>query len=70
MDKDTIATLNLVSALITELQNSGHLDASRVIEKVQLSAASHRQSGDPNNLADSLHQVSEYLLKTVPIRKG
>lgn len=67
MDKDVIATLNVISCLLTELQTSGHLDVGALVEKIQKGAAEHRRRGDPHGLADPLHRVTEYLLTTVPL---
>jgi hypothetical protein len=60
-DRLVLAIISVLRTLILELSKRGLLDADEFIGIVQQSAIAHRELGDPNNLADAIHALSEHL---------
>lgn len=58
------ATVSVLSCVVSELTKSGHIDLGALTENIQGTATEHRKSGD-HNMADAMHALSEYLMKTV-----
>jgi hypothetical protein len=46
------------------LDKRGVLQLDELILALQQTAAAHRESGDPNNLADAIHAISEHLVES------
>jgi hypothetical protein len=46
------------------------MDAREFELLLQQTAAAHRENGDPNNLADALHALSEHLSSSEISRRG
>ncbi len=67
-DKMLLALLSAFSCLVSELNKRGAIDVGSLIENVQATAVEHRSKGDPAEIADALHRVSEYLQESVPDR--
>ena len=63
-DRLVLALISVFRTLIVELDKRDVLDADEFIHVVQQTAAAHRQSGDPHNLADAIHALSEHLLQS------
>ena len=60
--------LGLISAfrtLVLELDKRGALDAHEFVTTLQQTAITHREAGDPNNLANAIHSISEHLHDSV-----
>lgn len=60
-DRLVLATISVLRTLIHELSQRGVLDQTDFVTKVQAIAIAHREAGDPNNLADAIHAISEHL---------
>jgi hypothetical protein len=55
----------LISAYRTPaimLNRRGALNLDELILALEQTAAAHRETGDPNNLADAIHAISEHLV--------
>jgi hypothetical protein len=46
------------------------MDADEFVYIVQQTAIAHRDSGDPNQLADAIHLISEHLHESIPGKLG
>jgi hypothetical protein len=55
-----LATISVLRTLIHELSARGIMDQTEFVTKPTIAIA-HRESGDPNNLADAIHAISEHL---------
>jgi hypothetical protein len=60
-DRLVLATISVLRTLIVELSRRGVLDQAEFVALVQETAIAHREAGDPNNLADAIHAISEHL---------
>jgi len=60
-DRLVLALISVLRTLILELSKRGVLDADEFVTILQQTAIAHREAGDPNNLADAIHAVSEHL---------
>jgi hypothetical protein len=60
-DRLVLATISVLRTLIHELSRRGVLDQTEFVTTVQSIAIAHREAGDPNNLADAIHAISEHL---------
>jgi hypothetical protein len=59
--------LGLISAfrsLVLHLSEKGALDLDEYVTELQQIAAEHRQTGDPNNLANAIHAISMHILSS------
>jgi hypothetical protein len=50
--------------LVLQLSENGALNLDEYITALQQTAAGHRQTGDPNNLADAIHAISMHILSS------
>ena len=60
-DRLVLATISVLRTLVLELSRRGVLDKDEFVHIVQQTAIAHRETGDPNNLADAIHAISEHL---------
>ena len=60
-DRLLLALISVVRTLVLELSRKGVLDANEFVTALQDIAIAHRETGDPNNLADAIHMISEHL---------
>jgi hypothetical protein len=60
-DRLLFATISVLRTLVLDLSRRGVIDLDEFIEMIQQTAATHRETGDPNNLADAIHAVSMHL---------
>lgn len=60
-DRLVLAMLSIMRTLILDLSKRGVLDADEFISQLQEIAITHREAGDPNQLADAIHAISEHL---------
>ncbi len=60
-DRLVLAMISVFRTLILDLSEKGLLDADEFILKLQQTAIAHREVGDPNNLANAIHAISEHL---------
>jgi hypothetical protein len=61
-DRLLFATISVLRTLVLDLSKRGVIDLDKFIETVQETAVAHRETGDPNNLADAIHVISLHLL--------
>jgi len=61
-DRLLFATISVLRTLVLNLSKRGVIDLDEFIEMVQETAVAHRETGDPNNLADAIHVISLHLL--------
>jgi hypothetical protein len=55
--------LSAYRTLVLLLDKRGVLQLDELILALQQTAAAHRESDDPNNLADAIHAISEALTR-------
>ena len=60
-DRLILALLSSFETLVLELDRRGILDAEEFASNLQTVASTHREAGDPNNLADAIHAISEHI---------
>jgi hypothetical protein len=60
-DRLVLATISVLRTLVHELDRRGVLDQADFVATLQTIATTHRQTGDPNNLADAIQAISEHL---------
>lgn len=66
-DRLVLGMLSVLRTLVMELSNNGVLDRDHFILVVEQIATAHREAGDPNDLADAIHAISE-LIAAAPDR--
>jgi hypothetical protein len=60
-DRLVLANISVLRTLVDYLAAKGVVDPDEFILRVQQTAAAHREAGDPHNLADAIHAISEHL---------
>ena len=60
-DRLVLALISAFRTLVLDLSRRGVIDAEEFALMLQQTAATHRETGDPNNLADAIHALSEHL---------
>jgi hypothetical protein len=60
-DRLLFATISVLRTLVLDLARRGVIDLEEFVTMVQQIAATHRETGDPNNLADAMHAISLHL---------
>ncbi len=63
-DQLLFATISVLRTLVLDLSKRGVIDMDQFVETVQQIAVEHRETGDPNNLADAIHAISLHLLES------
>jgi hypothetical protein len=61
-DRLLFALISAYRTLAILLSRRGVLDLDELVLALQQTAATHRETGDPNNLADAIHAISEHLV--------
>ena len=69
-DRLVLALISVLRTLVLELSRRGVMDPDEFVYIVQQTAIAHRQSGDPNELADAIHLISEHLHESIPGREN
>jgi hypothetical protein len=64
-DRLVLALISVVRTLILELSAKGLLDAQDFSFKLQQIAETHREAGDPNNLANAIIAISEHISQSI-----
>jgi hypothetical protein len=67
-DRLVLAMISVLRTLIFDLSKKGVIDADEFVLMVQQTAITHRENGDPNNLADAIHALSLHLQESLPER--
>jgi hypothetical protein len=65
-DRLVLGMISVFRTLVVELSKNGAIDLDEFITAIQETAAAHRDTGDPNNLADAIHAISMHLQGSVP----
>jgi len=65
-DRLVLGLLSAFRTLVIELHKKGVLDANEFVQTLQETAIAHRGAGDPNNLANAIHAISEQLHDSIP----
>jgi hypothetical protein len=60
-DRLVLALISAFRTLVFDLSRRGVLDQNEFIAMLQETAITHREHGDPNNLADAIHALSIHL---------
>lgn len=60
-DRLVLGMLSVMRTLVLELHKNGAIDLTNFVTVVEQTAAAHREVGDPNNLADAIHAISEHI---------
>ena len=63
-DRLVLGMLSAFRTLVWALSKNGAIDLDEYITALQQTAAHHRQTGDPNNLANAIHAISQHLLES------
>lgn len=63
--RSTLATLTVLRGLIFELDRKGVISGDEFIMRVQAMAIAQRNIGDPQQTADSLNVIADYLMQTL-----
>jgi hypothetical protein len=61
-DRFLFALISAYRTLAILLSRRGVLNLDELILALEQTAATHRETGDPNNLADAIHAISEHLV--------
>jgi hypothetical protein len=64
-DKLVLATLSVLRTLVIELDKAGAVDISAVIAAIDDTVRGHRETGDPNSLADAIEAIASHLRDSV-----
>lgn len=60
-DRLLFASISAYRTLAILLSRRGVLDLDELVLALQQTSARHRETGDPNNLANAIHMISEHL---------
>ena len=60
-DRLVLALISAFRTLVFDLSKRGVIDQDQFIAMLQETAITHREHGDPNNLADAIHAISVHL---------
>ena len=60
-DRLLFVTISVLRTLVLDLSRRSVIDLDEFVTMVQQIAATHRETGDPNNLADAMHAISLHL---------
>jgi hypothetical protein len=65
-DRLVLALISAFRTLVVELSKKGIIDQDEFVARLQQTAIAHRESGDPNDLADAIHALSVHLEDSAP----
>jgi hypothetical protein len=65
-DRLVLGLLSAFRTLVMELSKNGALDQNEFVHVLQQTAEAHRETGDPNRLADAIHAFSLQIATSVP----
>jgi hypothetical protein len=60
-DRLVLGMLSAFRTLVLILSKNGAIDMDEYITALQQTAATHRETGDPNNLANAIHAISTHI---------
>lgn len=64
-DRLVLGLLSAFRTLVMELSKSGVIDHNEFVHVLQQTADAHRESGDPNRLADAIDAISLQIATSV-----
>jgi hypothetical protein len=67
-DRLVLGMLSAFRTLVWTLSKDGVIDLDEYVTALQQTATEHRQTGDPNNLANAIHAISVHILSSTPER--
>jgi hypothetical protein len=65
-DRLLLGLLSAFRTLVMELSKNGVLDHNEFVHVLEQTAETHRETGDPNRLADAIHAISLQIATSVP----
>jgi len=65
-DRLLLGLMSAFRTLVMELSKNGVLDHNEFVHVLQQTADAHRETGDPNRLADAIHAISLQIATSVP----
>ncbi len=68
-DRLVLALISAFRMLVLDLSRRGVMDQDDFISLLQQTAVAHRETGDPNNLADAIHALSLHLQSSPDLGK-
>jgi hypothetical protein len=63
-DRLVLGMLSAFRTLVLTLAEKEVIGLDEYVTALQQTAAEHRQTGDPNNLADAIHAISMHILSS------
>jgi hypothetical protein len=63
-DRLVLALISAFRTLAILLDQRGALSLDELVLALQQTASTHRETGDPNNLADAIHAISQHLVES------
>jgi hypothetical protein len=65
-DRLLLGLLSAFRTLVMELSKNGALEQNEFVHVLQQTAEAHRETGDPNRLADAIDAISMQIATSVP----
>jgi hypothetical protein len=63
-DRLVLALISAFRTLAVLLDRRGALSLDELVLALQQTASAQRETGDPNNLADAIHAISQHLVES------
>jgi hypothetical protein len=63
-DRLVLGMLSAFRTMAILLDERGALSLDELVLALQQTASAHRETGDPNNLADAIHAISQHLVES------
>lgn len=59
-DRLVLATISVLRTLVDQLASTGAIDEDVFVQRLRQISEAHRQTGDPNNLANAIELITEH----------
>jgi hypothetical protein len=69
-DKLVLAMVSILRTLIVELDQAGVMPISAILAAIDDTVATHRELGDPNQLADAIEAIASHLRGSILAASG
>ena len=66
-DKLVLGTISVLRTLIVELDRVGAIKVDGVLAAIDDTVTTHREHGDPNQLADAIQAIREHISESVHV---
>jgi hypothetical protein len=63
-DRLVLALISAFRTMAVLLDKRGALSLDELVLALQQTASAHRETGDPNNLANAIHAISQHLVES------